>query len=134
MGIVMDTGTGTVTVIVCSSYSLTKPNHILKLLEGHSHSKTEKVHGPVAEGGQITNEVAAADESGAMNIRALLLHIVGDALGNLSVIASGLIVWLTKVHWKQYIDPTASVVIAFIMFFTTLSLGKIPHLTQVPTC
>lgn len=75
----------------------------------------------------MTNEIATADESGAMNIRALLLHIVGDALGNLSVIASGLIVWLTKVHWKQYIDPTASIVIAFIMFFTTLSLGEFPH-------
>lgn len=133
MGIVMDTGTDT--DMVRSSFSFHEAQGmLLKSLEGHSHAKTEKAHGPVAEGGQITNEVATADESGAMNIRALLLHIVGDALGNLSVIASGLIVWLTKVHWKQYIDPTASVVIAFIMFLTTLSLGEIPHQTQDQNC
>jgi len=91
---------------------------------GHSHAKPAEAQHPIAQDAQTANETTVTDESGMMNIRALLLHIIGDALGNLSVIASGLIVWLTKVHWKQYIDPTASIVIAFIMFFTTVSLVK----------
>ena len=57
-------------------------------------------------------------------MRALLLHISGDVLGNLSVIVSGLVIWLTDVSWRSQMDPVASIVIALIIFATTVPFGE----------
>ena len=63
-------------------------------------------------------------ESGSMNMRALLLHVLGDALGNVGVIATGLIIWLTSWSFKYYCDPIISLIITFIIFSSALPLGK----------
>ena len=60
-------------------------------------------------------------------MRALLLHISGDVLGNLSVIVSGLVIWLTDVRWRSQMDPVASIVIALIIFATTVPFGQYAH-------
>ena len=62
--------------------------------------------------------------SGSMNMRALLLHVLGDALGNVGVIASGLIIWLTTWQYKYYSDPVISLVITIIIFSSALPLGE----------
>ena len=64
-------------------------------------------------------------ESGSMNMRALLLHVLGDALGNVGVIATGLIIWLTTWSFKYYFDPVISLVITVIIFSSALPLGMI---------
>lgn len=58
-----------------------------------------------------------------MNMHALLLHVLGDALGNVGVIASGLIIWLSDWKWKYLSDPTISLVITVIIFTSALPLG-----------
>lgn len=63
-------------------------------------------------------------ESGSMNMRALLLHVLGDALGNVGVIATGLIIWLTSWSFKYYCDPIISLIITVIIFSSALPLGK----------
>lgn len=63
--------------------------------------------------------------SGSMNMRAVLLHVLGDALGNVGVIATGLIIWLTSWSFKYYFDPVISLVITVIIFSSALPLGKI---------
>ena len=61
---------------------------------------------------------------GSMNMRGLLLHVFGDALGNLGVVASGLIIWLAKGKFRFYFDPMISLVITAIIFSSALPLGE----------
>ena len=67
---------------------------------------------------------------GSMNMRALLLHVLGDALGNVGVIATGLIIWLTSWSFKYYCDPVISLVITAIIFHSALPLGESMHIAN----
>ena len=62
-----------------------------------------------------------------MNMRALVLHVLGDALGNVGVIATGLIIWQTTWKYKYYCDPVISLVITIIIFSSALPLGLLAH-------
>jgi len=62
--------------------------------------------------------------SGSMNMRALVLHVLGDALGNVGVIATGLIIWLSDWSFKYYFDPIISLVITMIIFSSSLPLVR----------
>jgi len=61
---------------------------------------------------------------GSMNMKAILLHVLGDALGNVGVIATGLIIWQTTWSFKYYFDPVISLVITMIIFSSAMPLGK----------
>jgi zinc transporter 1 len=61
---------------------------------------------------------------GSMNMHALVLHVIGDALGNVGVISTGLIIWLTTWPLKYYCDPIISLVITVIIFSSALPLVK----------
>jgi cobalt-zinc-cadmium efflux system protein len=49
-----------------------------------------------------------------LNLKAVLLHVVGDALGALAVIAAGLLILRFDIVW---IDPALSLVVAAIILF-----------------
>jgi zinc transporter 1 len=38
-------------------------------------------------------------------MHSVFLHVLGDALGSVAVIASSLFIWLTDFSWKYYVDP-----------------------------
>ncbi|KAH7883677.1 cation efflux protein [Phlebopus sp. FC_14] len=61
---------------------------------------------------------------GSMNMRALVLHVLGDALGNVGVIATGLVIWFTTWPYKFYFDPIISLVITVIIFSSALPLVR----------
>ncbi|KAF8560423.1 cation efflux protein [Imleria badia] len=61
---------------------------------------------------------------GSMNMQALVLHVLGDALGNVGVIATGLVIWLTTWKYKFYFDPVISLVITVIIFSSALPLVR----------
>jgi zinc transporter 1 len=63
-----------------------------------------------------------------MNMRALMLHVMGDALGNIGVIVTGLVIWLTNWSGRFYLDPAVSLIITVIIFTSALPLGM-PLLT-----
>lgn len=63
---------------------------------------------------------------GALNIRGLLIHVAGDALGSLGVIVSGLIIWLTKGKHRFYADPALSVAITILIMYSAVPLGMSP--------
>jgi hypothetical protein len=63
-------------------------------------------------------------QHGSMNMRALLLHVLGDALGNVGVIATGLVIWHTEWSFKNYFDPVISLFISAIILSSALPLGK----------
>ncbi|KAF9270290.1 cation efflux protein [Marasmius fiardii PR-910] len=60
--------------------------------------------------------------SGSMNMHGILLHVLGDALGNIGVISTGLIIWLTSWSFKYYLDPVISLIITCIIFSSALPL------------
>ncbi|KAJ6620616.1 cation efflux protein [Mycena sp. CBHHK59/15] len=62
--------------------------------------------------------------AGSMNMRALVLHVLGDALGNVGVIATGLVIWQTSWSFKYYFDPVISLVITAIIFSSALPLVR----------
>ncbi|KAJ7106563.1 cation efflux protein [Mycena epipterygia] len=62
--------------------------------------------------------------SGSMNMRALVLHVLGDALGNVGVIATGLVIWKSSWSFKYYFDPVISLVIAVIIFSSVIPLVR----------
>ena len=71
------------------------------------------------------DQLQGQSHGGSMNMKALLLHVLGDALGNVGVIATGLIIWLTSWGFKYYCDPVISLVITAIIFHSALPLGEL---------
>ncbi|OAX41406.1 cation efflux protein [Rhizopogon vinicolor AM-OR11-026] len=61
---------------------------------------------------------------GSMNMRALVLHVMGDALGNIGVIVTGLVIWLSTWSGRFYLDPAVSLVITVIIFTSALPLVR----------
>ncbi|CAK97259.1 uncharacterized protein An15g03900 [Aspergillus niger] len=59
-----------------------------------------------------------------LNMRGVFLHVMGDALGNIGVIASALIIWLTDYSWRFYVDPGISLVITVIILLSAIPLCK----------
>lgn len=76
--------------------------------------------------GNIAHHHGHGHAHGSMNMRALVLHVLGDALGNVGVIATGLIIHLTEWKYKFYFDPVISLVITAIIFSSSLPLGMFP--------
>ncbi|KAI9807004.1 MAG: hypothetical protein M1833_002662 [Piccolia ochrophora] len=75
---------------------------------GHKHNA------PKASGGGHSH--------GDLNMRGVFLHVMGDALGNIGVIASALIIWLTPFSWRFYSDPVISLVITIIILASAIPL------------
>ncbi|KAF3927328.1 hypothetical protein ABW21_db0202387 [Orbilia brochopaga] len=59
-----------------------------------------------------------------LNMRGVFLHVLGDALGNVGVIASALFIWQTNFWWRFYFDPAISLIITVIIFSSALPLCK----------
>lgn len=57
-----------------------------------------------------------------MGMNAMILHVIGDALGNLGVIVSALIIWLTTWSGRFYADPAVSLFITIIILKSTIPL------------
>ncbi|KAL4938226.1 hypothetical protein BDV06DRAFT_201392 [Aspergillus oleicola] len=59
-----------------------------------------------------------------LNMRGVFLHVMGDALGNIGVILSALVIWLTDYSWRYYVDPGISLVITIIILASAIPLCK----------
>jgi zinc transporter 1 len=73
---------------------------------------------------------------GDLNMKGVFLHVLGDALGNIGVITSALIIWLTDYSWRYYVDPGISLIITIIILCSALPLCKAASrilLQAVPT-
>ncbi|POS83259.1 hypothetical protein EPUL_004356 [Erysiphe pulchra] len=57
-----------------------------------------------------------------MGMDAMILHVIGDALGNIGVIISGLVIWLTEWHGRFYADPVVSLIITLIILRSAIPL------------
>lgn len=59
-----------------------------------------------------------------LNMRGVFLHVMGDALGNIGVIATALFIWLTDYSWRFYMDPLVSLIITAIILASAIPLCK----------
>jgi len=81
----------------------------------HNHSKPRRADKSRSGGGHSHQN---------LNMRGVFLHVLGDALGNIGVIATALFIWLTHFTWRFYADPVISLVITAIIFSSALPLVK----------
>lgn len=54
----------------------------------------------------------------------VLVHVIGDAINNIGVIISALIIWKAKGEKRYYADPAVGVLIAVLIFVTAIPLTK----------
>ena len=81
--------------------------------DSHNHSKPRK------SGGK-----GHGHSHGDMGMNAMVLHVIGDALGNVGVIVTALIIWLTDWPGRFYADPAVSLFITLIILKTAIPLTK----------
>jgi zinc transporter 1 len=77
----------------------------------HRHNKSKKA----GKGGHGHNH-------SDMGMNAMILHVIGDALGNIGVIVSALIIWLTTWSGRFYADPAVSLFITIIILKSAIPL------------
>lgn len=81
------------------------------LHHSHNHNKPRKP-------GQSSH----GHNHGDMGMNAMILHVLGDALGNVGVIVTALVIWLTDWPGKYYADPAVSLFITLIILKSALPL------------
>ncbi|KAK4162126.1 cation efflux protein [Cladorrhinum sp. PSN259] len=57
-----------------------------------------------------------------MGMDAMVLHVLGDALGNVGVIVTALVIWLTEWKYRFYADPVVSLFITLIILKSAIPL------------
>ncbi|NXI12563.1 ZNT10 protein, partial [Irena cyanogastra] len=68
-------------------------------------------------------------KSEALNIRGVLLHVMGDALGSVVVVVTAIIFYVRPLgdapcNWQCYIDPSLTIVMVFIILSSAFPLIK----------
>ena len=61
---------------------------------------------------------------GDLNMRGVFLHVMGDALGNIGVIITALVIWLATWPGRYYLDPAVSLVITVIILLSAIPLCR----------
>ena len=59
-----------------------------------------------------------------MNVKAVFMNVIGDALGSIAVMVSGFIIKYTKGNIRFIADPICSLLIVFIIVSNTLPILK----------
>lgn len=72
----------------------------------------------------LATAVKVIKTSDDFNQQAVRLHILGDTLGSIVVILSGLAIKYIKADWKFYSDPIASLLIVIFISFSSINLAK----------
>ncbi|KAG5417118.1 ZRC1 [Candida metapsilosis] len=103
------------------------PDNIVERYNTENSSAKRDEHEHTHEHGHGHNEAAKpakTKKKKSMNMEGVFLHVLGDALGNVGVIITALIIWKTDYWWKYYSDPVTSLVITLIIFNSALPLCR----------
>jgi solute carrier family 30 (zinc transporter), member 1 len=107
------------------SLILSDPASQIPASESHQHNEVLTENTPLLHDEEGHSHKHGNHAQGSMNMRALVLHVVGDALGNVGVILTGLIIWQSSWQYKYYCDPVISLIITVIIFSNSLPLGMV---------
>ncbi|KAK7404047.1 Zinc resistance conferring protein [Neonectria punicea] len=91
--------------------TIRRPRRDSSVHDGHNHTLPNK---PGKKGHGHSHD--------DMGMNAMVLHVIGDALGNIGVMATALIIWLTDWPGKLYADPAVSLFITAIILKTSIPL------------
>ena len=83
---------------------------------GHNHSHD-------LEQGDSVESPNHHGSNGSLNMHGVFLHVLGDALGNVGVILSGVFIWKTDYSWRFYSDPVVSLLITVIICASAIPLS-----------
>ncbi|EDV28852.1 uncharacterized protein TRIADDRAFT_20152 [Trichoplax adhaerens] len=104
---------------------------------GHSHAnsnRTQKLeNGSVTSGEDNNKKATQLQSSTQMNMRGVYLHVLGDTLGSVIVVISGLMIYFIEENWVIYIDPGMSILMVIIIMKTTIPLLKESSLILLQT-
>ena len=73
---------------------------------------------------RILHKERKVTTSAQMNMRAVYLHVLGDALGSVIVIASSLCIIYGKGNWTLFMDPAMSLILVLIIMKSSVPLLK----------
>ncbi|KAJ4341212.1 hypothetical protein N0V87_001953 [Didymella glomerata] len=102
----------------------------------HSHDHSTHTHGDVESVSASTSStydnhrehrhfsLTPSKHGMDLGILGVLIHILGDAINNIGVIISALIIWLTHSSSRFYADPAVSLWIALMILVSALPLTK----------
>ncbi|KAL3237673.1 Zn(2+) transporter ZRC1 [Nakaseomyces bracarensis] len=76
------------------------------------------------ESAQLRNKKQEKAKHRSLNMHGVFLHVLGDALGNVGVIAAALFIWKTDYWWRHYSDPAVSLLITAIIFSSAVPLSR----------
>lgn len=62
-----------------------------------------------------------------LGVLGVLIHVIGDAINNVGVIISALVIWLANYPGRFYADPGVSTGIALMILTSAVPLGKCYH-------
>ncbi|KAI5249434.1 cation efflux protein [Aureobasidium subglaciale] len=99
---------------------------------GHHHhgsGKETKAGVPVLEVSDLEN-ASRKHEHGDLGVNAVVIHILGDVLNNLGVIAAALVMMLVRSPSRFYADPAVSMAIAIMIASSALPLRSTPPSAQ----
>ena len=99
---------------------MTAPPITLMKMMAHTEDDVHKDHNHA----QPKPKGQKGGHSHDLNMRGVFLHVMGDALGNIGVIASALVIWLTDYKWRFYVDPGISLLITVIILVSAIPLCK----------
>ena len=69
-----------------------------------------------------TKPVAAPSAASQMNMKGVFLHVLADALGSVIVCISACVIIFTDFEYKEYVDPTLSVLMVTLIIYSTWGL------------
>ncbi|GAC97480.1 zinc/cadmium resistance protein [Pseudozyma hubeiensis SY62] len=90
----------------------------------HDHDHDDADHADAHGASGDGHAHGGGHSHGSMNMQGVFLHVLGDALGNVGVIAAGLFILYSDAWWRFYSDPAISFLITIIIFHSALPLCK----------
>lgn len=91
---------------------------------GYGSTKRKSIDHKQHRHAQPKEQSKGGHDHGDLNMRGVFLHVLGDALGNVGVIATALFIWLTDYSWRFYMDPAISLIITAIILASAIPLCK----------
>jgi len=105
---------------------------------GHSHGHGHG-HGKVVDDevekqfttteGKLPGQHKEKEKHSNANLHAIFLHVLGDAVGSLGAIITGLIIMFVPSHYKYFADPCMSILLAVIILKSSVPLVR--HCTNI---
>ncbi|RCK54612.1 Zinc/cadmium resistance protein [Candida viswanathii] len=98
------------------------PDSVVERYHSHSHADEDDHDNDATPAANLSPKKKAKRKS--MNMEGVFLHVLGDALGNVGVIITALVIWKTDYSWRFYADPVTSLVITLIILNSALPLVR----------